>query len=114
MDCFMAECFFYNTNVWRKEEICKVLVCFMSLIGMVLLPFLFSASALFSCKTLLSLVQNILSFERKHCFLFNRTDIACRLIILLWWKSGKFSVRMWRAKRKTPIFAKRGMFPDYL
>lgn len=62
MDCFMAECSFYNTNVWRKEEICKVLVCFMFLVGMILPTFPFPVSSIV-------LLQNIAFFGAKHFFL---------------------------------------------
>ena len=69
MDCFMAECFFYNTNVWRKEEICKVLVCFMFLVGMILPTFPFPVSGIV-------LLQNIAFFGAKDSFFWGETLLS--------------------------------------
>ncbi len=69
MDCFMAECSFYNTNVWRKEEICKVLVCFMFLVGMILPTFPFPVSGIV-------LLQNIAFFGAKHSFFWGETLLS--------------------------------------
>ena len=80
MDCFMAECSFYNTNVWRKEEICKVLVCFMFLVGMILPTFPFPVSGIVLLQNIaffgVVLLQNIAFFGVKHSFFWGETLLS--------------------------------------
>ncbi|WP_288314767.1 hypothetical protein [uncultured Mediterranea sp.] len=69
MDCFMAECFSFFTNLWRKEETCKVLVCFMFLVGMILPTFPFPVSGIV-------FLQNIAFSGAKHSFFLGKTLLS--------------------------------------